>query len=122
MDNSNILSSKRTPSEWKTSEALEEAVSKYITENPQKYRAAQQFGDFLTSHTLAQVDTFKIDQRDIAGQEIRYQELCKVMRYYGVKPKDMEEDEVILLQNKLGSTWKDVLIKEYEFIPDDFNE
>ena len=117
----NIPATNRTPSKWKVDGALQEAVDKYIQEDPARYRAAQQFGDFLTSHPqFSNLDTFKIDQRDIAGEELMYLEVCKIMRYHGVKPKELEPEELILVKNKLGDSWRNELMETYNFEADDF--
>jgi hypothetical protein len=117
------ISSKRTPSEWKVSDTLQEAVDKYIQEDPGRYRAAQTFGDFLVSHEqFSNLDTFKIKSEDLAGEELLYGEVTKMMTYYGIKPKELEQEELRLLQKKLGDTWKEQLMMKFYFTKDDFSE
>lgn len=116
--------SNRTPSSWQVSEKVQEAVDKYISDDPVRYRLAQKFGDFLTDHPVFnQVDEFKPSKaRDIAGEELQYIELCKLMRYYGLKPIEMRDDELALIKEKLGMTWKDQLINDYGFNLEDFSK
>jgi hypothetical protein len=119
----NITMSKRTPSPWIVSDTIQEAVNKYIAENPVKYQAAQNFGDYITSHPLfSQVDTFKVEARDVAGEELLYLEICKTMKYYGIKPKELSEHELDILKQKLGVSWKELLIKDYDLELADFPE
>lgn len=111
----------RTPSVWEVSPALQEAVDKYIAQDPVRYRAAQSFGEFLVDHPqFSKLEDFKVEQRDIVGDELMYQEICKVMRYYGIKPIELEQFELTLLKDKLGDEWKEHLMKEYGFEKDDF--
>lgn len=117
----NIPVSNRTPSNWTVGPAVQEAVDKYIAENPARHRLAQQFGDFIVDHPqFSNLDTFKIIQQDISGDEIRYKEIIKMMTYHGVKPIDLEQEELIILQNKLGKEWKNILITEHNLNIEDF--
>ena len=72
----NLPTAKRTTSAWRVDEKLQEAVDKYIAEDPARYKAAQEFGDFLVNHPqFSQLDNFKVDQKDMVGDEILYQEI-----------------------------------------------
>lgn len=118
----NIPTAKRTPSTWEISPFVQDAVNKFITNDPVGYRAAQNFGDFLVNHPqFSNLDTFKVEQRDVAGEELLYQEICKMMQYHGIKPKELELSELTILRNKLGADWKDEVMKTYGFELDDFS-
>ena len=117
----NNIPTKRTPSKWQIDHVLQEAVDKYIKEDPARYRLAQRYGEFIVDHQqFSNMDNFKVEQRDITGDEIRYNEIYKMMRYYGVKPKELESYELEILKNKLGLAWVEILIKEFNFNKDDF--
>ena len=111
----------RTPSAWFVAPELREAVNKYVTDDPNRFRLAQRFGDFLTDHPIfSRYDEFRPDASDVAGDELQFQELIKLIKYHGLRPIDMDARELTLLQGKLGPEWKAKLILEYAFEEGDF--
>jgi hypothetical protein len=111
----------RTTSSWEVSPEVQEAVNKYITENPEKYKRAQEFGEFLMSHPVFnRLDEFKVQSDDVFGNELKFLEIGKLFKFYGVRPNELLESEIEVLKVKLGSNWKESLISEYGFTNDDF--
>lgn len=118
---SNIPGSKRTPSEWKVGDALEQFVEKYKNENPDKYRRSQEFGEFLLSTRFANVDTFKVDTEDKEGEEIMYKDLVNKIKLYGLTKDDLETYEIDLLKKKFGNAWEDKLVQLLDPVLEDLN-
>lgn len=102
----NIPLSKRTPSGWDFSTTLEEAVTKYINENPDKHQLAQHFGDYLMNTKFSNVDTFKVEPNDVEGQKLLYQEIIKRIEFYGIDADELYEWEIDILEKEIGPTWK----------------
>lgn len=118
---SKIFPTTRTTSSWEVSSEVQEAVNKYISENPEKYKRAQEFGEFLMTHpTFSNLDDFKVLEEDVSGIELKFREIEKLFRFYGTKPKELLESETAVLKKKLGENWKEILISEYGFIDEDF--
>ncbi len=95
---SNVVN--RTPSNNEISETLKTAVDKYISDNPEKYKLAQEYGEFLMSHPLANTDSFEVKLSDIAGDELLLEETLKKIKYYGFDEEDLSEYELNLLKTK----------------------
>lgn len=113
---------KRTTSSWQVSPEVQESVDKYIAENPDKHRKAQEFGEFLMSHPIfSRLDDFKVISDDVAGNELKFREIKKLFDFYGTKPNELMESEIHVLKFKLGETWKETLISEYGFTKNDFS-
>jgi hypothetical protein len=111
----------RTPSAWLVAPEVQEAVHKYIADDPNRFRLAQRFGDFLTDHPVfSRYDEFRPVASDVAGDELQFQEITKLIRYHGLRPIDMDARELSILQGKLGSEWRSKLAVEYALEEDDF--
>ena len=105
----NIPGSKRTPSAWVVSDSLQDSVNKYIAQDAGKYRRAQDFGDFLLDHPqFSQVDTFRVDQTDLNGNELLVQETLKAIVHQGLVEEDLADYEVECLRLKFGENWRKV--------------
>ena len=116
-----INPSQRTTSSWQVSPEVQEAVDKYIMENPDKHRRAQEFGEFLMTHPVfSRLDNFKVAEEDIAGNELRFREIEKLFKFYGTKPSELMESEIDLLKLRFGESWKESLISDYGFTDSDF--
>lgn len=112
--------SNRTPSPWIVSPDLQRSVDEYAKEDPNRHKIALRFGQFLVDHPLStSLDEFKINGRDLAGKEIKFQQLEKLMSYYGVKPSEMSTEERAILVQKLGPNWREYLKTIYGFNDDD---
>jgi hypothetical protein len=110
----------RTPSSWQISPDLQRAVDEYAKEDPNRHKIALRFGQFLVDHPLStSLDEFKINGRDLAGEEIKFQQLEKLMSYYGVKPSEMSTEERDILAQKLGQDWREHLKITYGVSDDD---
>lgn len=105
----NIPTNQRTPSTWAGSNELQDAIDQYITENPEKYKEAQAYGEFILSSRFANVDTMKVDTTDIEGNEIMADKTIKSMAYYGLVIEDLDSYEIAALEYKFGSDWKNVV-------------
>jgi hypothetical protein len=117
----NQIVSTRTTSSWEVSPDVQEAVNKYISENPDKYKRAQEFGEFLMTHPVfSRLDDFKVQPDDISGNELKFLEIEKLFKFYGVRPNELMEAEIGALKFKLGENWKESLISEYGFTDADF--
>lgn len=113
--------STRTTSSWEVSPDVQEAVNKYISENPDKYKRAQEFGEFLMTHPVfSRLDDFKVQPDDVSGNELKFLEIEKLFKFYGVRPNELMETEIAALKFKLGENWKESLISEYGFTDEDF--
>lgn len=108
--------STRTTSPWIVAPDLQKAVDKYIEEDPNRHKIALRFGEFLVNHTLSSsLENFNVDAKDLAGEEIKFRELEKLMSYYGIKPSEMSIDERAILAQKIGPTWREQLKEKYGF-------
>ena len=117
----NPTSGTRTPSAWIVSPDIQKAVDKYIEEDPNRHKIASRFGQFLVDHPLSNaVDEFKVNGQDLAGEEIKFRQLEKLMSYYGVRPAEMNEEERAILSQKLGPNWIEELKRTYGFRNEDF--
>ena len=94
----NIPMSARTPSEWKVDPSLQEAVDKYIKENPLKHKMGLEYNNFLLSGRFANSDTFKLEQADVEGEKILYDKILQDMEQYGLTEDDLEVYEKKILQ------------------------
>lgn len=112
----------RTTCSWQVAPDVQDAVNKYIAENPEKHRRAQEFGEFLMTHPVfSRLDDFKVSGEDIAGNELKFIEIQKLLRFYGTRPNELMEPEINLLKEKLGLNWKETLMSDYGFNDDDFS-
>jgi hypothetical protein len=120
-NNSTMTQGTRTTSAWIVSPDIQKAVDKYIEEDPNRHKIASRFGQFLVDHPLSSsLDEFKVNGRDLAGEEIKFKQLEKLMSYYGVRPAEMNEGERAILVQKLGPNWSETLKQTYGFTDDDF--
>jgi hypothetical protein len=90
----------RTTSPWLTSPYIEQAVNNLIKNNPIAYNSAQEFGDFIMDHRLANIDE-QIEKRDIEGENILYQKIIRDIKQYGFTRDDLSDQELKVLELKL---------------------
>jgi hypothetical protein len=107
-DLENITSSKRTTSKWVVDPNIKDAVDKYITDNPDRHRFAEQYGDTIMTSRFANVDQFKIDTRDVEGEEVLFNKLIQDISNYGITEGELFDHEVKILYQRLGPTWRQV--------------
>jgi hypothetical protein len=101
-----ITTNKRTTCKWEISDEVQKSVDQYIKNNPSGYKNAQNFGEFISTHPqFSNTDELKIDQVDIFGETILYDELCKNINYYGMTIQDLSSDEINILKKYKGDEW-----------------
>jgi hypothetical protein len=97
--------SQRTTSNEEVSSQLSQAVSEWIKKNPDAYKKAQDYGEFLMSSRFANVDKFKIDQDDKEGDIILYNQLLNKIEYYGLQIDELNDFEINVLK-KINNNWR----------------
>lgn len=103
----NIPSNKRTTSPWVVDPKIQEMVDQMKSQDPGKYKRAQEFGDFLMGTRYANIDDFIVSQDDLEGDELIFHEIVKNMRYHGMDTILLLPHEEEVLQKKLGAQWKE---------------
>jgi len=98
---------------------MEQFIKKYKDENPEKYKRAQEYGDFIMSTRFANVDTFKVEETDKEGDEILYIDITNKIKLYGFGQEDLETYEIDILKKKLGDQWEEKMKELLEPLSDD---
>lgn len=107
MNNDQNIIPTRTPSSWDISPMVMDAVEQMKKMNPEAYRRAQEFGEFLLNSPLADPDKFA-DKRDINGEEIIFNKIKRDIEFSGITKDDLNDYEIEVLKIKLGDNWESI--------------
>lgn len=101
----------RTPSEWVISEYMENTIQQLIKNNPEAYKKAQEYGEFLLNSRLADLDN-PIEKRDIEGEKILFDRLLRDIKQYGITYNELLEYEKKILHMKMSQRDIDQLFSQ----------
>lgn len=85
---------------------MKKCVDKYILENPEKYKEAQKYGEFIMNSRFCNTNKFEIEKEDLEGNEILFREIVNKKLYYNLSINDLLPYEIEIIKKKFGTDWQ----------------
>ena len=80
----------------------------FFGENPEKYKEAQKYGEFLMNTRFFNTKNYEIEKEDIEGNNILFNEIVNKKNYYNLSIDDLLDYEIEIIKKKYGhNDWKD---------------